>query len=178
VYGFPKKLARIEMRRGAVTVHRAGRRAGSFRGPVAELEIFSGAWREGERVERRSPSWATVAGRGAARAFEGVGGMPFYLWQAARSFSGGVERGRVLCAPVRDVAIDAITLIEEPQLAVGASAVDPIADLFPRGAGELSVCGAMRVDLAFTLDHAEVHRPGAIDRGAPAPAPIRVEATS
>jgi hypothetical protein len=112
--------------------------------------------------------------------------MPFYLWQAARPFSAGVERGRVLCTPVRDVAIDAITLIEEPQLAVGASAVDPIADLFPRGAGELTVCAAMRVDLAFTLDHAEVHpggegrgdRPKTIERRAPAPAPIAVEAAS
>lgn len=179
VYGFPKKLADIELGPRHVSVRRAGRAPGEGRGRVHPIEILRGTFETaGDRPADDLADRVRLAGaRAAGFGFETLAGLPFYNHQILPQ-PPGVGDGSPLCSrvlrmPLTDIEVTAARRLEGADLQVVASVQDPIADLAPRGGAELPVVAAMQFGLGFTVDRATV----VADYTAPAIASPRRAAT-
>jgi uncharacterized protein with NAD-binding domain and iron-sulfur cluster len=162
VYGYPKKLARVDVGEAGFSVVRAGRAPGDVGVPgrASPIEILRGAFRPSD-----DPDWALG---GVIRAVGALAGVlpvddplveiPFYnCLELPRPSSAATDPllSRITRMPARNLVIRRATRLVDAHVELRPSAGDPIHRMCPRGGGELPVRVAFRLEASFVMDDAE-----------------------
>jgi hypothetical protein len=168
VFGFPKKLAEVDVGAASVRVRRPGLAPGDAPGLVYPIEIVRGHW-----VPERGPAspgedlWgflndrvALAASRAALAAVRSVFDLPFYTHQvlvAPRSSAGpGPTVSRVWRSPLDNVRIEGAAGLGEARFALGASTIDPLHRYAPGKEAVVTAAAGVRVDVSFSMDASEI----------------------
>lgn len=162
VYGFPKKLARIELSDERVRVERPGLLEGEQGALARPLVVLEGTFgsRAPSRLERAADAldgWLLGA-RGVARSTRRLVELAFYNEQRALAPPGSGERRqrRLLRAPVRELTIERVTPLGGAELTLARAATDPLFRLAPRGDARLVATRGLEVAATFVLDDARL----------------------
>jgi uncharacterized protein with NAD-binding domain and iron-sulfur cluster len=148
VYGFPKKMAAVEIGDGRARMVRNGRPAGGAgEGHVAPLELLDLAWRT-----RPGPQ---IQNRFARAALRRVLELGFFNELSLPAPAGAVSSAApsvLTWVQASGVTVRGLTLLHRARLRVGDSSVDPLRGLL---GPEPRVSSGIGVDFAFTIGAGE-----------------------
>ncbi|WP_434417893.1 acetoacetate decarboxylase family protein [Nannocystis pusilla] len=165
-YGFPKKLADIEIRADGVEIRRLGLAPGETAGVVHPIELVRGEWQaaaeqEGSVVDHVARAVAdraaALGAKGAALGMSNIFELPFYTHQVIPTASD--ERAyvsRVWRTPLQDVRVSRTALLSAARFELGPSTVDPIYRLAPGNAPVVQASAGVEMDATFVLNEAEL----------------------
>ncbi len=167
MYGFPKKLAEIDVGESSLRVRRKGLAPGEPPGHVHPIDLVRGRWRAGEPRSLGADGLAglvadrvQLAGsRTALGAVRSVFDLPFYTHQvilAPRSPAGpGPTISRVWRSPLDNVRIEGAGRLGEARFDLGPSTVDPLYRFAPGKEPAVTASAGVRIDVSFSMDVAE-----------------------
>ncbi|MDP2312422.1 MAG: acetoacetate decarboxylase family protein [Pseudomonadota bacterium] len=167
LYGFPKKLAQIEVGESSVRVRRAGLAPGEPPGRVHPIDLVRGQW--APETKRVSPAdglrgflldrVSLVTSRTALAAVRSVFDLPFYTHQVLltpRTPTGPASAvSRVWRSPLDNVRIEGAARLGAARFDLGASTVDPLYRFAPGHEPVVSAASGVRIDVSFSMDAAE-----------------------
>ncbi|NER83496.1 MAG: hypothetical protein F6K42_28875, partial [Leptolyngbya sp. SIO1D8] len=163
VYGFPKKLAEIELGTHHVQLRRAGRFPNEGPGPVYPMNLVQGEWQPSTTTAAERPFWepllTQVADQLIPQLFNRLPALPFYLHQVfvapgARQHS-QTTVSRVLRVPVNSLQIHRSRQLSQGQFRVTPSSADPLYRFVPTPNPTWTADTGLELDLEFTLSTAE-----------------------
>lgn len=169
VYGFPKKMARIELGAHEMRLIRCGLAPGAPPGPVRPIEVMSARWSanprprgapfeavSGKAPQPAQPSFALPLLADSARL------MTFFntrhMTQPGARNCASSDLSQLTKVGLEDVEVRCVSRLHDLRLRVDASAQDPIYLLMPpdRGAAEIRASWGVRVELAFSMGAARI----------------------
>jgi uncharacterized protein with NAD-binding domain and iron-sulfur cluster len=162
VYGFPKKMARIELGANEISVTRCGLAPKTGPGAVQPIKLVSAHWSANARAApppiempdsapqavkptRSLPSWGDLARL-----------MAFYNTRQAQSGTCNCvssELSQLTKVALADTEVRHVSALHDFRLLVGASANDPVYLLMPpeRDAAEMRADWGLQVEFAFSM---------------------------
>jgi hypothetical protein len=161
-YGFPKKMARIELAAQKLSLVRAGLVPGTVPGRVQPIELMSAHWSERPRAGRsrttKSPSSLPSLAFLASRTL-------FYntrhMSHPGTFHRTSSELSQLTKVALADVEMRRVSSIHDLRLDLGASVTDPLYRLVQAGSGAAKVTATwgVKVELAFTMGTSRIVEP-------------------
>jgi uncharacterized protein with NAD-binding domain and iron-sulfur cluster len=154
VYGFPKKMARIEVGAQELSVARSGLPPDAAPGPVHPIEVMSAHWSTNAHGAKRS---LTVPSLGELARL-----MDFYntrhMAQPGSRNWAGADPGELTKVALTDVEVRRVSALHNLRLRVDASMHDPVYLLLPaaRDGAEVRAAWGVRVELGFSMGAARI----------------------
>ena len=163
VYGFPKKLAEIELGAHHVHVRRAGRFPNEGPGPVYPIELVQGEWHSAITDASDRPFWEPwfnqATDQVVPKLFNRLPALPFYLHQVfvtpdARQ---NPQRtvSRVLRVPVHHLRVHRSRQLSQGYFRLTPSSADPLYRFVPSPNLTWVIESGLEIDFEFTLSEAE-----------------------
>lgn len=149
VYGFPKKMARIEFGAHEISVVRRGLAPGAAPGPVQPIQVINAHWSATAKPPFAPPLLGDLARL-----------MVFYntlhMIQPGAANCTSSDSSRLTKVALTDVEVRPVSSLRDLRLQVEASLNDPVYQLISADgdAAELRAGWGMKVELAFTMGSA------------------------
>jgi len=172
VYGFPKKMARIELGAHEISLVRCGLAPDAAPGPVQPIEVMSAHWSANPQA---GPAPFEVSSGRAPRAAKPPFALPllgdlarlvvFYntrhLTQPGARNCTSSELSQLTKVALADVEVRRVSSLHDLRLRVDASVNDPVYLLMQtdRGAAEIRAGWGVKVELAFSMGTARIVEP-------------------
>ena len=163
VYGFPKKMAKIDIEDGYCQVSRVGRKPGGGPGPVAPIALIRGSWSAASSQAVTSPFGDLARQLGLKLANDAVGSLfpiPFFNFRefpVPRSGARGDSSLRQITrVEATDVRFKGMKMLRDAQFALSPSANDQLFRLAPSPELVLRAESGLSIDFGFTFGDATV----------------------
>ena len=169
IYGFPKKMAHIEVGAQQISLNRSGLAPEAAPGAVQPIKLLSAQW---------SANTSAGASRGATKPpsiLPSLGDLArlMVFYNTRYSIQDGThqssERSQLTKVPMSEVQMRSMSSIQDLRLRVKASVNDPIYLLLKSGeqGSEISASLGMKLELAFSMDACRMVEAGRPTRARP-----------
>jgi uncharacterized protein with NAD-binding domain and iron-sulfur cluster len=154
VYGFPKKMARIELGAREMSLVRNGLAPQAAPGPVQPIEVLSAQWSANPRATRLPAGLPLLADLARLMGFYNTR----YVAQPGVRNCASTDLSQLTNVALADVKVRRVSALHDFRLRVDASATDPVYLLMraDRDTAEIRANLGVTVELAFTLGNARI----------------------